>query len=126
MSDTLTKKKTAPKKSAETTLIENPQISMSEYDCVTQKMNTAGDAIIVSLSLFAGSPEEIAFTPEGEKEKVEYDEVGGIELDDVFELLDGTKVRFRVIKAKKRGQSDRLVIRPVSETGRKGKAKPQF
>lgn len=114
--------KNAPK--TETALIENPSISQSEYDCVDVSKNTKGDAYIVSLSMFAGSPEEIKFTPEGEKEAITYAEMGSIDLDDVFDV-GGTKCRFRVIKAKKKGQSDRLVIRPVSET-KGGKAKPSF
>lgn len=125
MSDTLTKKKTAPKKSAEQTLIENPQILQSEYDCVSQRMNTAGNAIILTLNMFVGSAENIPFTPDGEKDEIVYDEVGGISLDDTFELLDGTKCRFRVIKGKN-GRADRLVVRPISGKTRKGKEKPQF
>lgn len=116
-------KKNASKTETETTLIENPTISQSEYNCVDVSKNTKGDAYIVSLSLFAGSPEEIKFTPEGEKEAVTYSEVGGISLDDVFDV-GGMKCKFRVIKGKK-GMPDRLVIRPVSET-RGGKAKPSF
>lgn len=114
--------KTAPK--TETALIENPSIAQSEYDCVDVSMNSKGDAFIVSLSLFAGSPEEIKFTPEGEKDSVTYSEMGGINLDDVFDV-GGTKCKFRVIKGKK-GMPDRLVIRPVSETTKGGKAKPTF
>lgn len=117
-------KKNAPK--VETVeLLENPAIAQSEYDCVAVKMNSKGDAFIVSLNMFAGSPEEIEFTPEGQKEAITYAEMGSIDLDDVFDV-GGTKCRFRVIKAKKKGQSDRLVIRPVSETTKGGKAKPTF
>lgn len=123
MSATLTKKKTAPK--TETTMIENPSISQSEYDCVSQRLNSNGNAIVLTLSLFVGSAETIKFTPDGEKEEIGYAEVGGINLDDTFELLDGTKCRFRVIKGKQ-GRPDRLVVRPISEKTRKGKEKPQF
>lgn len=115
-------KKNASK--TETALIENPTIRQSEYDCVDVSINSKGDAYIVSLSLFAGSPEEISFKPEGEKNSVTYSEMGGINLDDVFDV-GGTKCKFRVIKGKE-GKSDRLVIRPVSETTKSGKAKPSF
>jgi len=124
MSATTLKKKTAPK-TAETALIENPSISQSEYDCVSQRLNSTGDAIVLTLSMFVGSAETIKFTPDGEKEEIGYAEVGGISLDDTFELLDGTKCRFRVVKGKN-GRPDRLVVRPISEKTRKGKAKPQF
>lgn len=123
---TLQKKKTAKKpEAAESPLLENPQINQSEYDCVSQSYNTSKDAIVLTLSMFVGSAESISFTPEGEDASVDYTEVGGISLDDTFELLDGTKVKFRVIKGKS-GKSDRLVVRPVNSKTRKGKPKPQF
>lgn len=125
MSATLTKKKTAPKTETEPVLMENPSILQSEYDCLSQRLNEDGDCIVLTLSMFVGSAETIKFTPEGEKEEIGYAEVGGISLDDTFELLDGTKCRFRVIKGKN-GRPDRLVVRPISETTRKGKAKPKF
>lgn len=124
MSATLTKKKTAPKTAA-TALIENPSIMQSEYNCVSQRLNSNGNAIVLTLSMLVGSAENITFTPEGERDEIGYAEVGGISLDDTFELMDGTKCRFRVIKGKN-GRPDRLVVRPISEKTRKGKEKPQF
>jgi hypothetical protein len=107
-------------------LIQNPSMKMTEFDSVNVRMNTKGDAMIVSLSMFAGSLEEISFTPKGEKEEVTYGEIGSITLDETFDV-GGVKCQFKVIKGQD-GKKDRLAIRPVGYAGsaKKSKAKPSL
>jgi hypothetical protein len=109
--------KNAPK------MAENPSVAMSEVDAVSVTMNKDNTAYRVTLTMLAGSPEEIRFTPEGEKGEVAYMECGSIELDEPFEL-GGILVQFKVVKGKKKYQKDRLVIRPV--TARESKGRPSF
>jgi hypothetical protein len=109
--------KNAPK------LAQNPAIAMSEVDAVSVTLNKDNTAYRVTLTMLAGSPEEIKFTPEGEKGEVAYQECGSIELDEPFEL-GGILVTFKVVKGKKKYQKDRLVIRPV--TAREQKGRPSF
>lgn len=104
-------------KKAKQELVVNPVVSMSENpDSISVEM-TEGYALI-TFQMAVGAPETITFTPDGEKEEIEYQEMGGLELDQTMEI-NGVMGRFRVIKGKK-GRADRVVFRPISErkTGR--------
>lgn len=114
--------KTAPKPETTNTLIVNPQINMTEYDCVDVSMNSKGDAYIVSLSMFAGAPFTDKFKPDGKDEEVEWTDLGSITLDDTF-MVGDILCQFKVVKGSK---GDRLAIRPVRRNGRNGQPKPTF
>jgi hypothetical protein len=89
----------------------NPQVKMSNLkDCVDTSINKKGDAVIVTLSMFAGLSEQ---RKEG---KAKWNEMGAIDLDGTFDV-EGTMCRFCVAQVWRDSKKHHVLsIRPVKET----------
>lgn len=86
----------------------NPQVKMSNLaNCVDTSINKKGDAVIVTLSMFAGLSEQ---RKEG---KAKWNEMGAIDLDGTFDV-EGTTCRFCVAQVWRDSKKHHVLsIRPV-------------
>jgi hypothetical protein len=99
-------------KNAPKSLVMNPSIKASNVDCIDTAMNGNGNAVVITIKMLAGKPEEKSakIKEDGKEKQVTWKVMGSIDLDSTFEV-DG--VECRLVAVKKYGRLSSLEVRPV-------------
>ena len=99
-------------KNAPKSLVMNPSIKQSQVDCIDTAMNGNGNAVVITIKMLAGKPEEKSakIKEDGKEKNVTWKVMGSIDLDGTFEV-DG--VECRLVAVKKYGRLSSLEVRPV-------------
>jgi hypothetical protein len=100
-------------KNAPKNLVKAPALSLSSVDCVDTAMNSNGTAVVVTIKMLAGAPEERSakVKEDGKEKTITWKVMGSLSFDQPI-VVNGTECR--LVAVKKFGRLSSIEIRPVS------------